>query len=56
MDLWIILLVIIVLVIGGILFVQAIAPSITEFHKDSLAPIRNLTGNPDTVKTAAMFI
>lgn len=56
MDIWVILIILIVLVIGGILFVQAIAPSVTKFHEDSLAPIRSLFGNPDTVKTAAMFI
>lgn len=56
MSTWIIVLIILILVIGGIAMFYVAAPAVTEFHRDSLAPIRGLVGNPDSAKALAMMI
>lgn len=56
MNIWIILLVLIILIAGGILMFKAAAPAVVEFHRDSLAPIRSIAGNPSSGTALAAMI
>lgn len=59
MDTWSIFLIVIVLIaliVGGVLISKYMFPAVVSFHKDSLAPIRGLVGNPDAMKTAAAVL
>lgn len=52
-SIWIILLILIILIVGGIMIFKAVAPAALQLHESSMAPIRSIAGNPNS-QTALM--
>lgn len=56
MNIWIVVLIIVILIIGGIVLFSQLAPAAVEFHRDSLAPVRGLVGNPQSLGVLAALL